>query len=129
MKSATKNVTRNIIADRRDHRVKVVRMKITIILLMIILCALFLILRVPNASAEENNGRLKCYKSITIKEKDTLWDIAEVYMTDEYDDIRDYIKEVCKINHINANYIKAGESIIVPYYADVDYETENETKK
>jgi len=63
----------------------------------------------------------KYYKSIDIDSGDTLWGIAsKMYSQDHYDDINDYIDEVCNINHLDcsSNLIE-GESIIIPYYSTI----------
>lgn len=61
----------------------------------------------------------KYYTSIQIQAGDTLWGIANEYMTDNYTDVNVYIEEVCTINHITRDEIHAGQYIIVPYYATV----------
>lgn len=66
--------------------------------------------------ADEINPRVKCYHSIEIEAGDTLWDIAEREMGPGWSDIRDYIREVEELNHINGNMIKAGDYICLPYY-------------
>lgn len=58
----------------------------------------------------------KYYTSVEVKEGDTLWGIAEEYMTEEYKDRDTYIDEVCKMNHITGHVIRTGTTILVPYY-------------
>ncbi len=58
----------------------------------------------------------KYYTSVEVKEGDTLWGIAEEYITDEYDDRDTFIDEVCEMNHITGNIIRTGSTILVPYY-------------
>lgn len=58
----------------------------------------------------------KYYTSVEIEEGDTLWEIAEEYMTEEYKDRDTYIEEVCKMNHITGHVIRTGTTILVPYY-------------
>lgn len=60
---------------------------------------------------------IKYYTSIEIEDGDTLWAIANTYMTDEYKDANEYIDEVKSINNISADYITEGCYIVVPYYA------------
>lgn len=90
--------------------------------LFLILCAAVLILlrcTVSNASANENapEPRYKYYTSIQIQTGDTLWSIAENYMTGEYADIYEYINEVMEINHLNSDFLQAGKRLCVPYYS------------
>lgn len=71
-----------------------------------------------NAKADNANASHKYYKSITISDGDTLWSIAQEYMDNEhYDSIKDYIKEVKKVNSLASDSISYGENIIVPYYS------------
>ena len=59
----------------------------------------------------------KYYTSIQLEQGDTLWDIAKVYISNEYKDTHAYIEEVCAINHISPNEIHEGQYIVVPYYS------------
>lgn len=58
----------------------------------------------------------KYYTSVEVEEGDTLWGIAEDYMTEEYKDKDIFIDEVCEMNHITGNVIRTGTTIMVPYY-------------
>lgn len=62
-------------------------------------------------------ARYKYYTSIQLHSGDTLWSIAETYMTDEYEDIYEYIDEVMEINHLGSDYLQAGSKLCVPYYS------------
>ena len=100
----------------RHHRIK------GIAALFLILCAAVLILfrvSISNARAEENlpEARYKYYTSIQIHSGDSLWSIAETYMTGEYQNIYDYIDEVREINHLSGDYLRAGSKLCVPYYS------------
>ncbi len=65
----------------------------------------------------EDNAE-KYFLQIQIEEGDTMWDIAGVYMTSQYESIGEYISEVEKINHISRDEITSGCYLIVPYYAE-----------
>lgn len=61
----------------------------------------------------------KYYTNIRVQKGDTLWDIAQLYITDNYQDVYDYIDEVCSINHIIGDEIREGQYITVPYYSNI----------
>lgn len=85
---------------------------------LIILCSMLSgTIRAQAASTEPS---YKYYTSICIQKGDTLWSIADSYMTAEYKDIDAYISEVCALNHIDASEIHYGQYITVPYYSS-DY--------
>ena len=60
----------------------------------------------------------KFFTTYVVEKEDTLWDIANNYMTDEYDSIYEYINEVMESNHLENTNIKYGQMLILPYYAD-----------
>jgi len=70
-----------------------------------------------NAQAAPSKTINKYYTSIQIESGDTLWEIADEYITDDYTNMNEYIREVCSINHISEDEIHAGQYIVVPYYA------------
>ena len=70
-----------------------------------------------NTQAAPAETTYKYYTSIQIKSGDTLWGIADEYITAEYTDMNAYIEEVCSINHISEDEIHAGQYIVIPYYA------------
>ena len=53
------------------------------------------------------------YTSICIEKGDTLWSIAEEYITDEYETVPQYIKEIKKINGLTSDSIQSGMNLIV----------------
>lgn len=59
----------------------------------------------------------KYYTTIRVEQGDTLWSIAAEHMTDEYDEIWEYIAEVRKLNHLNSNRIYDGKYLTIPYYS------------
>lgn len=71
------------------------------------------------AKEENSTPNYKYYTSIKIENGDTLWSIAERYISNEYESIYDYIRELKKMNNLSNDNIVAGENITVAYYSDV----------
>lgn len=90
-------------------------------LLVIVCCGLFgSFLSSAHSNREEKPVNFKYYKSVTIEQGDTLWAIAEEYITDDYDSIEEYISAIKKLNNLHGNTIKAGDKIMVAYN-DTDF--------
>lgn len=58
----------------------------------------------------------KYYKSIELSYGDTLWDIAEEYMNEDYDSIYEYIDELKDINGLESDDIHDSQYLMVAYY-------------
>jgi LysM repeat protein len=69
------------------------------------------------ASSEQGVVSYKYYTSVTVQTGETLWDIANIYMSDEFSSVQKYIDEVKSINHLTDDRIYAGEELIVPHYS------------
>jgi cell division protein YceG involved in septum cleavage len=67
--------------------------------------------------AEKSPTREKLVTSMRIEKGDSLWSIAERYMTEEYSDIHTYINEIKRSNGLTSDVIHEGAYIIIPYYA------------
>jgi hypothetical protein len=107
------------IVENRKRRMRIVRnQRIALALIVAVLIFLFtFVAAVLMSSASSNDIKTKHYTNITVSCGDTLWDIADRYMTEEYESSDVYIKEVCGINHLNEDdIIYAGTNLIVPYY-------------
>ena len=65
------------------------------------------------------NDGYKYYTRITVGAGESLWELSDDYMDDvHYDSKKEYIAEVCSINHLeDADGITAGQSLVVPYYS------------
>ncbi len=56
-----------------------------------------------------------CYKSILIEKGDTLWNLAEEYMTDDYSSVQEYVQDLKRMNRLKDDKIISGEYLIVAY--------------
>lgn len=111
------------IRNNKIRRKNIVRRQF--ISLMVAISALIFIivfnLTTFNSDAQSDTyvPEYKYYRSIDIHPGDNLWTIAaSMYSADHYDDINDYIEEVCNINNLSdASDLIAGETLVIPYYS------------
>lgn len=73
-----------------------------------------------HGNISEEPVSFKYYKSVEIKEGDTLWGIAEQYMTAEYHSIYEYIDELKELNQLTSDDIQSAKYLTVIYY-DSDF--------
>ncbi len=59
----------------------------------------------------------KYFICIEIGEGDTLWSIADIYISEEYLCVDDYIEEIKELNGLTNDKIYCGATLVVPYYA------------
>ena len=69
-----------------------------------------------HGNLEEEPVGFKYYKSIEIKQGDTLWEIAQKYMTDEYNSPQEYIEEIKELNGLTSDNLKESKYLLVAYY-------------
>jgi len=100
--------------QREAAQKKIAVMFCSLVAVIVFCSIIFGTINTQAAPAEVTN---KYYTSIQIESGDTLWAIANEYITDDYADMHEYISEVCSINHISEDEIHAGQYIVVPYYA------------
>ena len=92
------------------------------VLVLLAVCMLFLGVyigsrRVSQVEAKGNEiHREKYYTAITVEQGDTLWSIADEYMTSEYTDRDSFMDEVREMNHLTGSIIHADSTLLVPYY-------------
>ena len=88
-----------------------------------ILCSMLLLVVMvtaitTNASDDIADPRIKYYTSVRVQEGDSLWDLSEAYLSDEYSCRSDYIEEVQQLNHLSDDQtIHEGAYLVFPYYS------------
>ncbi len=111
------------IRNNKKRRQRIVRRQLIVLSFVCFLVVFSFIFMtqsfISDAQNENYEPQYKYYKAVTVHSDDTIWDIAqENYSSDQYDSIEEYISEICSVNSISdTNLIKAGESLIVPYYS------------
>lgn len=107
----TESLRKRAIVVRRQRIACVV-----ITVFMIVFSSIFILSDAKTVKASNQNK--KYFTSIQVEDGDTLWSIAEEYMTDEYASTASYIAEVKKMNNISSDQITSGCYLLVPYYAE-----------
>ena len=115
-----KSMIMNRKRNRKQCMVKRYSCLFTAILITFLILAVSLsICFTVNADQEKpKRHAYKYYTDIVIQKGESLWDIANEHMTEEYDSPKTYIKEVKSINSLtDVDKIYAGQRIVIPYYS------------
>lgn len=94
------------------------------VVVLLAVCMLFLGIfigshRVAQVEAKEFvQNRQKFYTSITVEDGDTLWAIADEYMTEDFEDRDSFMNEVRQMNDLTGSIIRSGSTLLIPYYTD-----------
>ncbi len=99
----------------QENKKRIWTLGIVILLLAVIFSVGFI---TKTVTASRSNERIKLVTSIEIQKGDTLWEIASAYMSEEYDDLNDYIYEIKRSNGMTSDDIHTGNFLILPYYED-----------
>lgn len=111
------------IRQNKIKRQRIVRRQyilLTLVISILLFMLMFFRLSVmSDAQSDDFEPEYKYYKTVTVYSGDTLWDIANSnYNSDKYSDMNTYIDEILSINSMaNADQVKAGESLIIPYFS------------
>jgi ABC-type microcin C transport system permease subunit YejE len=101
----------------QENKKRVWTLGIIILLFAVIFSVGFI---TKTVTASRNNDRVKLVTCIEIQKGDTLWEIASTYMSDEYDNLNEYIHEIKMSNGMTSDEIHTGNFIILPYYEDTN---------
>lgn len=96
-----------------DRRVILSLASLVIAAMILIACNSFIV----SASSKTKPQTYKYYTEVRIGHNDTLWGIANEYITDDYDSVNSYINEVLNINSMLTEDVHYGQRIVVPYYS------------
>ncbi len=104
---------------RRRAQIRKVRITATV------LSVLFLAVTVVSANALITAARSseeaiyhKYYTQVYVRSGDSVWRIADSYMSDCYDSVQDLADEIIAINQLDSEgTIYYGTTIVVPYYS------------
>lgn len=104
--------------NSRRYLAMIEKKQTQILILCLFLCIILLSFGIISTKvvAQKSISVEKMITSVRIEKGDTLWSIANEYITDEYDDIKSYITEIKKTNRLSSDTIHEGCYILVPYY-------------
>lgn len=68
-----------------------------------------------HGSRTDEPVNFKYFKSIEIQQGDTLWDIAEKYITEDYKSVSDYVIVLKEMNSLSSDDIQAGQNLMIAY--------------
>lgn len=109
--------------NQKKRREKTIRRNIKVFFVLPILLAVLAgtiycggVLSNAHGNLEEEPVGFKYYKSIKMEQGDTLWGIAQKYMTDEYDSPQQYIKEIKQLNGLTSDNIQESKHLLIAYY-------------
>ena len=115
MKRERTNSKVNILKEERQlHRL--ITIGIVTVFVIFITCTLFgNLLTSAHDSREAAPVNFKYYKSVIIQPGDTLWNIAETYITEDYDSVPAYVKALKELNSLSSDEIQAGCHLMIAY--------------
>ncbi|WP_099468124.1 cell division suppressor protein YneA [Konateibacter massiliensis] len=102
------------IVQKDNQRFYIIVMTICLAAAVAVTCGSFISIAKNKAPEKEV---YKYYTSIQIEKGDTLWELAEDYITTEYNSVNDYIQEVKNLNSLYGDSIHEGQYLTVPYYS------------
>lgn len=113
------NRTANIMMESqnyyRSNKKRIWILGAAILLAVVLFSVLFI---TKTVTAQRDGNRAKLVTSIEVENGDTLWSIASDFISDEYNDMNEYISEIKVSNGMTSDDIHVGNYIIVPYYVD-----------
>lgn len=97
-----------------NQKFYIILMTICLVIAVGVTYGSFISIAKSNKQEEEKH---KYYTSIQIQDGDTLWDLANNYISTEYTSVNDYIREVKHLNSLEGDSINEGQYLTVPYYS------------
>ena len=102
----------------QTYAVQLTQQLLIIFILTALFCAMMRLSSLWGSSSKASvDKNYKYYTSVEVKNGDTLLDIASEYVTEEYGSLHEYVAEVKELNGLRSDYIRSGQSLVVPYYS------------
>ena len=112
------NYRKQAISFRREAEVHQNILLALITTIVVLLCVLIgSSIAASGQSKAAQNTSYKYYTSVEIEKGDTIWNIAEEYMTPEYGSIQGYVEEIKSVNNLGDDDIHSGQYLMIPYFS------------
>lgn len=110
----------NIMSRARKRRLRQIRRNrriASVFALVIMAFSVSILFHNFSVQAKQRPAAYKYFTDIRVESGDTLWSIAQEYMTEEYRTPADYIHEIMELNNIGCE-IQYGQYLTIPYYSE-----------
>lgn len=104
---------------KRRERIRGIQHRIIMVVLTIIVIIIgsrVFSNKLIRTNAADIYSTQKYYTSVEVKAGDTLWQLADQYMTDDYSSKKEFIAEIVTINSLESEQIYSGCYLVIPYY-------------
>lgn len=102
----------------RARRIRYIALVSTFVFLFISIIGANLVIAKAGQGFEKSYQ--KQYMVIDVEKGDTVWSIANEYMSPGYDEVAELVEEIGFINNLNDAYsVQAGKVLMIPYYAEI----------
>lgn len=108
--------TRKAVSTPRMRQKRSRRLCVVFTVLFVLAVSGFYRLGTVAQADEIPSGREKYFTSIRVETGDSLWSIAEEYVSPEYESISEYVDELMFMNGMTDSRIYVGDYITVTYY-------------
>ncbi|MBR0417444.1 MAG: LysM peptidoglycan-binding domain-containing protein [Firmicutes bacterium] len=88
------------------------RMRFVCFVAMVLLAVSFVIMGIINTSSAKEKRDMR-YTEVTVREGDTLWELALDHGNPEKD-VREVVYDICLANNIKAGDIRPGQILMIP---------------
>ena len=102
---------------KQEQALKKRQMFLSILFLVVLFSIVIMVgcLKTNQVSASSVREKSTCYKTIQVKDGDTLWTLADQYMGEGEMNHQQYIEQVKEMNHLTSDTIESGAYLMIPY--------------
>lgn len=104
---------------RREQQVRMQKNIIYTILVTIVIMMIFVIciklFNTPDRAEASLSGHYE-YANVIVSDGDSIWSIAQEHATNYTGTLKDYVSTIISVNGLSSDYVKAGDSLIIPIY-------------